>query len=376
MGIRWSELLVYSILKDAKIIAGVSGLSREVKSISVYDCEKTEDFIPDRIGTMYISLLRQFAGDETQLFEWIVELNTNGVSGICIIEDSESFLTPKIIKYCNEESFPIVSVDEDLPYAQMIENITILLYFNNIHLEHERCLRHILMDKLSQNEMIKELNKINSHLKEYIMIVVISGNVKSKIDVMRLNNLYVDKLENSYIKYEDKHVIILSDDNKNYLENIKNEAVHLFSQMIQDITIGYSQPTRIRDFDTALERAFSAIDIAILTKEPIVKYDMLSDISLMILLKDSKELREFHREFMEKITEYDSMNRMELKACLRVFVENNGDYKSVAELLFQHESTIRYRINKIRTLLHMEDDIVNFHETISMFVAADNMLNN
>ena len=37
----------------------------------------------------------------------------------------------------------------------------------------------------------------------------------------------------------------------------------------------------------------------------------------------------------------------------------------------QHENTIRYRINKVRQLFNMEDDLISFYNTISVLTAID-----
>ena len=55
---------------------------------------------------------------------------------------------------------------------------------------------------------------------------------------------------------------------------------------------------------------------------------------------------------------------------------NRGEYQIVAEKLFQHENTIRYRINKIKSILGLEDDTIKFNELIALFVAADSLLDN
>jgi DNA-binding PucR family transcriptional regulator len=49
------------------------------------------------------------------------------------------------------------------------------------------------------------------------------------------------------------------------------------------------------------------------------------------------------------------------------YVENSGDMKLTAQKMFQHSNTIRYRINKIRKLLGLEDDA---HSLAQLYVFA------
>ncbi|MCI9597003.1 MAG: PucR family transcriptional regulator [Firmicutes bacterium] len=45
-----------------------------------------------------------------------------------------------------------------------------------------------------------------------------------------------------------------------------------------------------------------------------------------------------------------------------VFVANGGNMDLTAKALFQHKNTIRYRINKISTLLDIDNDMELYHE--------------
>ena len=51
-----------------------------------------------------------------------------------------------------------------------------------------------------------------------------------------------------------------------------------------------------------------------------------------------------------------------------------GDFKAAARELNQHENTIRYRINRLRTYLDVEEQPLLFHEIISLAVRIEGML--
>ena len=48
------------------------------------------------------------------------------------------------------------------------------------------------------------------------------------------------------------------------------------------------------------------------------------------------------------------------------YVANSGNFKTTAEMMSQHENTIRYRINRVKSALNMEEDTVKFNETIAI----------
>ena len=59
-------------------------------------------------------------------------------------------------------------------------------------------------------------------------------------------------------------------------------------------------------------------------------------------------------------------HRNEVLDTIKAFVKNKGDFKKTAFDVAQHENTVRYRINKLKTWLDMEDDNISFYETISL----------
>lgn len=90
---------------------------------------------------------------------------------------------------------------------------------------------------------------------------------------------------------------------------------------------------------------------------------------------DSKELLNFSYKVVDPIKSYDKENHSELYITLESFIFYDGNYKKVAEDLFQHENTIRYRIKKIKALLSMEKSNIRFIECTSIAVRVLGLTN-
>ena len=67
-------------------------------------------------------------------------------------------------------------------------------------------------------------------------------------------------------------------------------------------------------------------------------------------------------------------HRVEIMNTLKAFVRNKGDYKLTALDVSQHENTVRYRMNKLRSWLDMDDDNISFYETISLIAKYSQFL--
>lgn len=208
---KWIDLLTFSILKDAKVIAGVNGINREIKAISVYDCVPQDDFFSDEEGTLYITLFEQYREHPQDILEWIKYLYQNKVSGICTIDDGLKYLDEYVLEFCNEAGFPIVSFDRDVAYADIIENISVLLYFDDLHMVNEQRLTRILCDKLSEHEFLREIGTINQAFKNNVRVLAVSGEIESEIDRKTINHVFDQARQNTYIKYQNIHLFIFTE---------------------------------------------------------------------------------------------------------------------------------------------------------------------
>ena len=97
----------------------------------------------------------------------------------------------------------------------------------------------------------------------------------------------------------------------------------------------------------------------------------------MMALRDSREARHFYDAYKEAVEAKTSREMAgELLNTVELYVENHGDYKKTAEQINQHENTVRYRINRVRSALGMENDLIRFHETISIASKLKLLLDN
>ena len=65
---------------------------------------------------------------------------------------------------------------------------------------------------------------------------------------------------------------------------------------------------------------------------------------------------------------------MEYFSCIKAYVEWKGDYGRAADALHQSEGTLRYRINRVKTILGFEENTVEFNAIVSIFTAVERIL--
>ena len=128
------------------------------------------------------------------------------------------------------------------------------------------------------------------------------------------------------------------------------------------------------EIETCFDEAAVASDTAIILNEEEIEYDNSSLLQLVLKIKDVNALNNYHDCLILTINAYKSENDTTLFDTLREYVRCRGSYHDTAVSMGQHESTIRYRINRLREILNLQDDIIQFHACIALLAIIDEIM--
>jgi sugar diacid utilization regulator len=97
----------------------------------------------------------------------------------------------------------------------------------------------------------------------------------------------------------------------------------------------------------------------------VTAYDDLGICRLLALGQDDHDVKQFVREWLGPLLDYDATSRSDLVRTLWQYFECGGNYDSTARALHIHRSTLRYRLRRIRELsghdLGAVDSRLNLH---------------
>ncbi|MBF6617972.1 MAG: PucR family transcriptional regulator ligand-binding domain-containing protein [Candidimonas sp.] len=130
-------------------------------------------------------------------------------------------------------------------------------------------------------------------------------------------------------------------------------------QAAPDWNAGISQATGVIHLDRAYEQAEYALGHSLKSGEK-CRVKLHDETGLYRLLSHpamQNDIRRFIDEWLQPLLQYDRKRRSRLVATLRVFLDNNGNYRETARLMHVHHNTVRYRISQIYTLTRR--DILN-----------------
>ncbi|MEW6308311.1 MAG: PucR family transcriptional regulator ligand-binding domain-containing protein [Bacillota bacterium] len=103
-------------------------------------------------------------------------------------------------------------------------------------------------------------------------------------------------------------------------------------------------------------RAQQAVKAARAARGPgsVLHYDDLGLYRLLLPMAGSRDLREFCRDTLEPLLASDRADGSEYVKTLRHFLAHNGNLNGAARALYVHRNTLRYRLERIGSLLHTD----------------------
>jgi len=378
MSITVLEATKLNTFRNFKLIVGHSGLDRQVEKIGILDYEFISNiqgqFIP---GEFVISSLL-FAKDHPErILSAVASLIEDGVSGLAIKNIYYDTVPQEVMDYASEHSFPIFIFDNTVYFEDIITELTdkIRSVDNEALLEAKvDALVRLSLNKATVRDIALE---INTSFREYFFVLylrekkLINPQVLSKLleEVKKNRGL---EIQNSLMRYRQGLLMILSFDQP--LEENKLNALSLqfFSKLgilSDQYEVGIScAHIELSDLGRAINESLYAQKTSGLKGESLCSFSDMGIYSILMPYHQELWMRQFYDRILQPVKDYDEKYNTQLFETALTFVEQDGKILETAEALYMHKNTIRYRIEKIKYLLHMEKSEGSFYEQLSLAI--------
>lgn len=377
MYISVKSILNFPAFKDMEVLSGQDGLHRDVKRVSVVDLKigvKRSNSALFKEGDLFLSSFDHFCEDSQQeieeFFEALIQFKSSGL--ILISDVNRHLITQQVIEQCDDARFPLLYLKEDIPYADIIEIVNRYIAIDTLNMLQVYGLQKILSDNMTDYEVLEVLDSLNPNMERFVQILCFEGDILS--DIMQAD-FHVKVLNTSQDIFIDcnrvKHYI-LSGSTQKKLETHLQVAKKSLGQYFTIQHFGVSQVHEKWNVKRAIIEARDALRIAQTLKAKDYIFTPLSSFQILILIENSHEAHAFYDEYLEVIRKNTSEeHQKEMLATVQAYVFSKGNYKLAAEKNNQHENTVRYRINRLKCWMQMEDDNIEFNETISLAVKLE-----
>lgn len=378
MSVKIHNLLSSELFNDAEVAAGINGLNNEIKRINFSDCPMPDDIVKiDLIekGDLFINSLYDIKGEEDKLFKLFEIYIFFKCAGTFVITEYINELPQKVIDLCNDNNFPVIFIDPDIPYAEIIKTTTEMILADKLDTISEMRIEKLLNDNIDKKTIIETANDLNKNFKNYYASVYVKFTDSSDDKVMQLFNSNVKKLNNiESIKFKNGLFLIINYDTQSILNSVIDNIELLIKRYYENYNIGVSNEfSEISQFNHCIKQALLSTDISSVINKSLVHYKDTSIYKILYLLKGTDALKDFYDEIMKPLLDYDN-NKFELIKTIEAYLDNDGDCKKTARFLNQHENTVRYRIQKAKRILHMENNPFKFIEQVSIALRIKNII--
>ena len=222
---------------------------------------------------------------------------------------------------------------------------------------------------VSESEKEDVLYSINPNMKQYLRVINVMGDFNSDIAMMEMHLFYLKQKNDIYVRSKNDMTFILSAESEKELRRHSDAAAARFGEFLDHPVAGYSRIYSRKDIGMALEEGRRALETAKTMKMTSQTYDPISVLQLLLSVRDTQEAHDFYHAYVEAVREKVSSESLrETLLTMEYFVAFSGNYAEVAAVMNQHENTIRYRVNKVKAALGMENDNIKFYETVAIAV--------
>lgn len=365
-----------------RLVAGHRGLDKIVEKVGILDwefikkIEEGPENISDFIEGEFVLSSLLFAKDKPELIiEAVKYLAESHVSGLAIKNIYYTELPDEVISYANEKSLPVFIFHTAYFEDIITETMDKIRSINNSNLLESKV--DLLINKNLNKTVIRDIAlELNSSFKELFIVVYAKGkkqisenNILNQVELIRKDRTF--KQNDTIIKYHDGLLFIATFESlepslftsktKSLLRSLRIDSEEYF--------IGISNiHSSLGELGMGINESLFAERSGEMFKNQLNYFKDIGIFSVLIPLSRDKWVRNFYEQIINPIKSYDEKYNTELFHTGLKFVENDGNYIKTAEALYLHKNTIRYRINKIKELHHMENSELNFYEQLSIAI--------
>ncbi len=379
MSVNVQNLLCIDLFKSANVVAGMGGINKLIKRINFVDCPLPEDIMNlglIKTGDLFVNSFYDVKDDEEKLYDLIKVFINCCCAGSFVITEYIKKLPPKVIKLCDENNFPVVFIDPNIPYAEIIKTTMEMILSDQSDKISEMSIEKLLENNISKKAIIDTANDLNKFTKKYYSSAYVKineiSNSKRQLLVSNIKNISIIEATN----FKNGIILVINFDKNTALNTIVNQIENLLKRSYDDFHIGVSDTfEKIDEFNICIKQSLLAFDISNVIHKNTVHYKDINLYKILYPLKDSSIIQDFYDEIIKPLISCDgSDDKFDLVNTIEVYLENDGDYKKTAAILNQHENTVRYRIQKAKRILNLENNNFKFIEQISVALKIKNIL--
>ncbi|MBK5247189.1 MAG: PucR family transcriptional regulator ligand-binding domain-containing protein [Peptostreptococcaceae bacterium] len=371
------ELVAHPAFKEFKLLAGESGLYNPVLGTAIFEWESPDDV--ERTfseGEFVVTTLSQAKNDVSLAEKCIKLLIKKGVCAIGIKTVYFKEISEELKLFADENKIPIFFFLNTY-FDDIIFTIKNALISNSMNTDYESKLTRLLKANSDSDTILEIAKEINPFFLDNIICCFASLNnkkLKNEEDIEQtythiMNQKYNKLLDSknlvySIISYEGGILIIYTV--KSFSTDICLEFMDFLDKNginNNDFKMGFSNSyLKLENLAMAVQESIYANASCIIDNEPILFFDSIGLDRMLMPVRNDAWTKRYYDSYLEKILAHDVIHNSKIMETLIEYVKSNGDIKLTGKNSFQHSNTIRYRLEKAKKLLNIDESLECYPE--------------
>ena len=370
---------------NLKLIAGTGGLNNDVECCGILDYEFVDGVREKWSNTnfrdenMIVMTSFLYAKDnEYLILDAVKKLVSRKCSGLIIKNIFHLPIHENVLRYADTMNFPLIVVEgTNIHFEDLIILISERIkHYESIHYRESK-VDELLRSGANTQLCEKIAYDINPTFQTDIMSLFfkpISGTLSPE-DYMRIERkaLYKELLaaSDSMFYYKGGFFIVHSREMFSTVdaEKLAMPYLEMFEEEIRNYNVGISSVHHLLwQIKNCFEESRYAASLTVDCSSNHTLYENLGIYKVILPYCDSDAMREFSREYIKPLEDYDLETKGNLLETAVKYVLNDGDLQKTADAMIQHKNTIRYRLKNISTLLGMNVMEMKNYEIFSFAV--------
>lgn len=350
MAVTLIDILHIEKMRDAVIVAGEAHLNKKVSRIATiekpfvdhpeycYQVVKPDD--------IYLSKLFVFHEQKDKLYAELSFMKETNGSGLITHKEELAFLDEEIINRAEELRIPIIAIDNDFGFTELTYNILDLIIKDEVIQVQRANLERLLSHNVAEEELKHHVEGLTVGLGSYSAAIYIQSAERIPFNAFRM-----EPCDLLLPLYGGLMYLFSADTEESTLEKKRN-----FLHKIKTMTVHYhGGESRIYKgsghFKQEILEAIYASSYSSFWGIHHCDYTKLKEYALLTELRHNPALKVYREEIYAPLMEFDQRHKLDLIRLMELFVRYRGSYEEISKHLFIHETTVRYRMNKLLEIL-------------------------
>ena len=355
-----------------KLIAGRNGMDGIVRWVHIIEDTGTLSML--RGGELIITSGVGHSGNE-----WITDFigsskSAGAVGAVIVVGANIPYVPDAAAKYCEDIGFPLFTLEAGSDILDISYELCRRITGSE---KHESAVNEALKALISDPSALRSYHKILTRSEflddsTYTAVTVCGfkgGSPSAGAGMALRRNIKNTASRSALFVFKGLLTAIFQNGTENEIKSFCKCAGAAFED---NIYIGVSEPvTGIAGISAAYEQSEAALVSSVLEEKECTGYGDAGIIRLITAVKDRKILRDYVKEQLGGMIEYDREHGTDLARTLRIYLENNSSVNEVAAIVKVHRNTVNSKIRTVRELLGHELDDISKSRLILAYLVND-----